>query len=452
MWRLYFANKSKRRRSRFRRTGLIESLEARTLLTVGLPDATDYATYLVLFEGDLADFNTADQLATARREFTDILQHTLNEPVSVRFNYTSAINAMAVWLTESQAEFVAELPTVADVLQDSSFTLQQNSATLTGAPQIWDGTALSAVEGTFGEGVLIGVIDSGIDFDNASFAAVGPVDGYQHTNPFGEGSFLGVCNPNNAGFNESYECNDKVVGAYDFTEDTAVNDSNFADHGTSVASIAAGNFVSTVVPGTSQATEISGVAPHANLISYDVCDSSDNCISSAILAAVDQAIADEVDVINMSIGGPTENPWAAVMATAMWNAHNAGIFVAVSAGNEGPEIASITAPADAPWVTAVASTDNRSITTIDINVVGTNVPPDLARISAIRGENLNVTTDLGPAAAVHVADVAPGDHLGSSAYPPDSLVGRIALIDRGSSFFSKRRCGTRGKPARWVWS
>lgn len=439
MWRLYSLYKNRRRRQRSFHRQLVESLEARTLLTFFGPDAPSYDTYLVVFddavESAASGSSAGDSSLWSHDDFTESLRQELGESVSVRFSYTNAIDAMAIWLTESQAQIVEDLPAVADVLLDSTFALQRNSAELTGAPEVWDGTALSNQTGTLGAGVLIGVIDSGIDFDNASFAQVGPVDGYQHTNPFGSGTFVGVCDPTSASFDESLACNDKVVGAYDFTPDTQINDSNFSDHGTSVAGIAAGNFVSTVVPGTNQATEVSGVAPHANLISYDVCDSNDNCSSSAILAAVDQAIEDGVDVINMSIGGPTENPWSAVMATAMWNAHNAGIFVAVSAGNEGPELASLTAPADSPWVTAVASTDTSFVTTINVDVVDADVPSLLTAIAALRGEDLDVTADLGPAPIIHVADVAPGDHLGSSTYAANSLAGRIALIDRGESLF-----------------
>lgn len=424
---------------------LVELLEQRRLLTAAIPDlqqtaelaSTDQSDYLVLFEDQSATSSTTAELETAHRQFAHQLEHLFGEPILVRYEYTNALNGLALSLTATQADQVASLPGVSSVIADAGFALQQNSAELTGAPGVWDGTALAGVDGTFGEGVLVGIIDSGIDFDNPSFAATGPIDGYVHSNPFGEGTYLGVCDPSHPDHDPAFACNDKIVGAYDFTDDTQINDPNFADHGTSVAGIAAGNFVNVTIPGTSSTDEISGVAPHANLISYDVCDSTDNCSSIAIVAAVDQAIEDGVDVLNMSIGGPTESPWSGVMAQAMWNAENAGIFVAVSAGNQGPGEGSITAPADAPWVTAVAATDSSVLTTVHVDAVGTSVPDSLLQISAIRGENLSIDSTLGPAPIVHVADVA-GDHLASSALPAESLTGHIALIDRGESLFETK--------------
>lgn len=454
MWPFFHSSKSRRQRRKqdpvwagqHASSRMVEILENRQLLTAVIPEvqslaqsaATDYADYLVLFEDQGQTTSSPTDLQSAHREFTQQLEHQFGQPILVRYEYTNAINGLALSLTVNQAQQIADLPDVSSVIADAGFTLQQNSAELTGAPGVWNGTALAGVDGTFGEGVLVGIIDSGIDFDNPSFAATGPVDGYVHTNPFGEGTYLGICDQNHPDHDPSFACNDKVVGAYDFTDDTLINDANFADHGTSVAGIAAGNFVNVTIPGTSTTDEISGVAPHANIISYDVCDSSDNCSSLAIVAAVDQAIENGVDVLNMSIGGPTDSPWNGVMAQAMWNAHNAGIFVAVSAGNQGPGEASITAPADAPWVTAVAATDSGVLTTVDIDVIGTNVPDSLLQISAIRGENLSINSDVGPASIIHVADLATGDHLASNALPAGSLTGRIALIDRGESLFETK--------------
>lgn len=465
---------------------VVQSLEARLLLTScpfashepefdELSDSEDfrehsasrYETYLVVFDGappaasdsgqawaahsaaagpgTAASRAASDSRAASQRlrdehhEFAQELEHQLGEAVQVRFDYTRALNGMALLLTERQAQQVAALPGVATVVQDSSLQRQQSSAQQIGAPALWDGSATGGVTGTMGEGVLVAIIDSGIDFDNASFAEVGPNDGYVHVNPFGAGSFLGVCDPAHPDYDASLGCNDKIVGAYDFTTDTTINDETYSDHGTSVAGIAVGNFVTVPVPGSSEVVQISGVAPHANIISYDVCDSTDSCSSSAIMAAVDQAIADGVDVINLSIAGVTENPWIAVMATALRNARDAGIFVAVAAGNDGPGDGTINGPADAPWVTSVAATLSDQFVISSIDVVGPGTVPDqLTGLTVTRGQNITISTDIGPAQIVHAVDIFPGDHLGSSPYPDGSLTGRIALIDRGTSLFATK--------------
>ena len=75
--------------------------------------------------------------------------------------------------------------------------------------------------------------------------------------------------------------------------------------------------------------------PHANVIAYDVC--SGGCPETAIVAGIDQAIADGVDVLNYSIGGDTPSEaWTDPDATGLLNARAAGIHVAASAGNRGP--------------------------------------------------------------------------------------------------------------------
>lgn len=435
---------SHRRRSMLRRSRslLSERSECQTLEVRLLLSATgsDRDTYLVLL--DDADTQLATSQAATRAdqqaEFLTDVQRFLDEPVELRFDYTNAINAVALLLTDQQADAIAEMSSVASVLKDASSRLQSNSAELTGAAGIWDGTAIGGgIAGTFGEGVLIGIIDSGIDFDNVSFAEVGPNDGYIHQNPFGDGVYVGIGNPSHPDYDPSLPFNNKLVGAWNFTSD-AINSSEDADHGTSAAGIAAGNFVTVPVPGTAATSEISGVAPHANIISYDVCTSLDDCSNSAIMAAVDQAIADGVDVINLSIGGGTEDPWDAVMASALLNAHAAGIFVAVSGGNEGPDAATLTAPADAPWVAGVAAVGVDDVARTSISVIGTNDHTSIASIRATPGEGITISETVGPAPVIHAADVSPGDPRGSSAYVSNTFAGSIALIDRGDSLFETK--------------
>src|SRR5690606_8820501 len=106
-------------------------------------------------------------------------------------------------------------------------------------------------------------------------------------------------------------CNAKLIGIYDFTTgegDAETNDGSDRDgHGTHVAATAAGNPV-TVNLDTGQYA-LSGVAPRANLVSYKACEGESKCRGSWTLAAINQAVADRVDVINYSIGGDPRNPW-----------------------------------------------------------------------------------------------------------------------------------------------
>ncbi len=96
---------------------------------------------------------------------------------------------------------------------------------------------------------------------------------------------------------------------------------------------------------------VSGIAPRAQVIAYRVCG-TDGCFSSDSAAAVQQAIIDDVDVINFSISGGS-NPYGDAVSLAFLDAYNAGIFVAASAGNSGPD--ADTTDHREPWVTTVAA-------------------------------------------------------------------------------------------------
>ncbi|MCP4511612.1 MAG: hypothetical protein GY826_35020, partial [Fuerstiella sp.] len=189
------------RRFAFGRSG-IQHLEVRMLLSATTAETSgtfaavdaEYTTYLVLLDEPDTALRSRDpaQLAEQHSAFAAHLDHVFEHSVHVPFDYTNVFNGVALLLTDQQAQQVAEMPTVTMVLPDASSELQGNSAELTGAANVWNGSATGGVGGTFGEGVLIGIIDSGIDFDNASFAAVGPNDGYVHVNPFGDGVYIGM--------------------------------------------------------------------------------------------------------------------------------------------------------------------------------------------------------------------------------------------------------------------
>lgn len=241
------------------------------------------------------------------------------------------------------------------------------------------GAASGAIAGYQGEGVVVGVIDSGINTGHPAFAEVGG-DGYRHLNPLGQGVFRGACDPANlpgvadgnpSGYNPAIRCNNKLIGAWTFAQTAPVpnaatgapspNDEN--GHGSHTASTAAGNVLLNVRLNGATFPRIAGVAPRASLIAYDVCGVLVNgayrpdCSSAAILAAIDQAVRDGVDVLNYSISG-NGNPWADPVELAFLGARAAGVVVSASAGNNGPTPGSVAHVS--PWLLSVAAaTHNR---------------------------------------------------------------------------------------------
>jgi uncharacterized repeat protein (TIGR01451 family) len=386
------------------------------------------------------------EIKSEQAELVSSISEVTGGSAKVLYRYTEAINGIAVNLTRAQAQKVSRLDGVAAVQVDFERELTTDKGPeWIGAPTIWDGTNVpAAFEGNKGEGVIVGILDSGLNPSNPSFADVVAEedggDGYDHTNPLGAGNYLGMCDESNeAQYLEGWGCNDKLIGYYNF-ENPAAGGDPFDDpydddgHGSHTGSTTAGNQVDATAyaaKGTpnefSVTSQIKGVAPHANIIGYDVCDGG--CQGYSILASINQAILDDVDVINYSIGSAAaSNPWTDPDAVAFLNAREAGIHVATSAGNAGPGAATLGSPGDVPWMTTVGATthDRKYVASVtDLASDAGAGPADIA------GAGLSGPTD----DAYPIVDAATinGNALCEAAKFPagTDFAGQIVLCDRG---------------------
>ena len=323
-----------------------------------------------------------EDLRRGQREMLAAVRSRLGREVAVRHQYTRAFNGMALELTPQEADRIATLPGVRTVQPEIKYRLQSDAGPAwVGAPGIWDGTQTGGLPGTKGEGVVIGIIDSGINMDHPSFADVGG-DGYNHTNPRGAGNYVGWCNPSDPNYDPSLVCNDKLIGVWSYPEwSSGPEDTN--GHGTQLAGVAAGNVLNVAVTASLMRT-ISGAAPHANLIAYNACGYYNYCYSSEVVAAIDQAVDDGVDVLNLSFAGDSYyGVWNDAVAQALLAAREAGVFIASAAGNGGSYFGSISSPASAPWVLAVGSTthNRRFSSTFRGLSGGSNPPPVVSGLS-----------------------------------------------------------------------
>jgi len=368
-------------------------------------------------------------------------------PVSKRMQH--AVNGIIVHVSREEAERFRNMPEVLLVEENRNVPLDTDTGPgLIGAPVVWDGTNPGAPGPYRGEGMVLGIIDSGINFGSPSFAATGPVDGYTHANPLGAGNYLGTCLP--GGVDEG-RCNDKLIGGYDFVcgapgnacvaanrEEPGFGDTN--GHGSHTASTAGGNVRDALYSGNT--IRISGVAPRANIIAYDVCYTEISsgrglCPSVSSVAAVNQALADGVvDAINFSIGGGVD-PWNDSVSLAFLNAVNSGIYVAASAGNSGP--GANTLGHNEPWVSSTAAAQHgRGGFSIAMSVTGpAPVPANLAPVLVNQGTGgvafaatLPGTTPLLISAGINTASD------GCAAYPANTFAGGIAVVRRGTCSFS----------------
>ncbi|KAL3849498.1 hypothetical protein ACJIZ3_011380 [Penstemon smallii] len=166
-------------------------------------------------------------------------------------------------------------------------------------------------------------------------------------------------------FNFTGGCNNKLIGARHFGngDGTPVD---FNGHGTHTASTAGGNFVRGAnLFGNADGTAV-GIAPMAHLAIYKVC--SPGCSESSIIAGIDAAIEDGVDVLSISLGGRFRSFIDNNIALGAFSAMEKGIFVSCSAGNSGPFNTSLSN--EAPWVLTVGAS------TIDRKLVSTAVLGD----------------------------------------------------------------------------
>lgn len=225
--------------------------------------------------------------------------------------------------------------------------------------------------GITGEGVIVGVIDTGIWPEHPSFADDGsypapPVsidDVDVNPDPEVE-EILPGCDFGSTEHNPedvAFDCNNKLIGARDMRSlynsiiGPELYDSarDFDGHGSHTASTAAGNAdVQAEIFGIDRGT-ISGIAHRAHVVMYKGCGDL-GCFGGDLADAIDQAVADGVDVINYSIGSSTPS-LDGPDDIAFLFAANAGVYVATSNGNAGNGASTVGGPASVPWITAVGA-------------------------------------------------------------------------------------------------
>lgn len=268
--------------------------------------------------------------------------------VRVRWRYGIVLNGLAVVAPASAARRIATLPGVADVFTSVRYrrALYRSPAVI-GAPQVWGPTLATA-----GDGIKIGVIDDGVDQSHPFLSPAG----FAIPPGFPKG-------------NRSYTTA-KVIVARSFPPAGASwryaklpFDPTESEHGTHVAGIAAGDH-DTTAPGPDGPVKVSGIAPRAYIGNYRVLTIPTGAFgldgnSPEIVAGIERAVRDGMDVINLSLGEPEISPSRDIVVRAINAAADAGVVPVIAAGNEydalGP--GSIDSPGSArKAITAAAAT------------------------------------------------------------------------------------------------
>ncbi|KAJ6895542.1 hypothetical protein NC651_021911 [Populus alba x Populus x berolinensis] len=275
----------------------------------------------------------------------EVVKDSSSENVLVR-SYKRSFNGFSAKLTSEEAQKLASKKEVVSIFPSTTLQLQTTRS--------WDfmgfNVTASGKRGTHSD-IIVGVIDTGIWPESESFNDDG----------FGPPprKWRGACEGG-----ENFTCNNKIIGARHYSFSSARDD---LGHGSHTASTAAGSIVKKAsFYGLAQGTARGGV-PSARISAYKVCGPG-SCQSSDILSAFDDAIADGVDIITISIGGNQAQEFDNdVIAIGGFHSMAKGILTLQSAGNDGPVSGSVASVA--PWIfTVAASSMDRRI--IDKVVLG----------------------------------------------------------------------------------
>ncbi len=264
-----------------------------------------------------------DDLAAAQAGVAARIRDAIPE-ARVRWRYRIVFSGLAVVLPAHTVDRLATVPGIARVHHGVRYAPSESQGVLAiKAPPLW-GAELS----TAGVGVKIGIVDTGLDHTHPFFDAQGypPLPGF----PKGQRTFT----------------TGKVIAARAFPPPRASwrfasrpFDPEGSSHGTHVAGIAAGNY-NTRAAG---AGSLSGVAPRAYIGNYKVLTIptggvGPNGNSPEIVAGIEAAVADGMDVINLSLGEPEVEPGRDIVVRALDAAADAGVVPAVAAGNDLDEL------------------------------------------------------------------------------------------------------------------
>jgi subtilisin family serine protease len=297
-------------------------------------------------------------LAAAQRTLQSRIANVL-PAATVRWHYSIVLDALAVDLPSAQVKRLSRLPGVARVypsvryhaLGETAPTLNQTPA-LIGAPTLW-GPSLA----TAGNGMKIGIVDDGVNQSHPFFSP----SGFTMPAGFPKG---------NTSFTTA-----KVIVARAFPPPSPKYananlpfDPDESEHATHVAGIAAGDHGTPASGGLT----VSGIAPKAYLGNYKVLTIPTisgvglDGNSPEIAKGIEAAVADGMDVINLSLGEPEIEISRDIVVKAIDGAAAAGVVPAIAAGNDfdGFGRGSIGSPGSAPRaITAAAATKSRVIAT-----------------------------------------------------------------------------------------
>jgi minor extracellular serine protease Vpr len=359
------------------------------------------------------------QLSAKRNDLKQWLR--ANAPrAKVTSQYDISLNAVAVQLNGTALETIAAAPMVEQARYNALYYPNlSESYKIINASGAWNAAGGRSVAGA---GVKIGDIDSGIDETHPFFDPTG------FSYPPGFPKCDAADSASHAADRDCKYVSPKVIVAkvfYNKAKNQNLDAQSIQDHGTHTAGDAAGVTGQTAVVNGVSIDDMSGTAPGAWLGNYNVFPGGVlSARSEDILNAVDAAIADGMDVLNLSLGGGYHGN-NDLLAMGLDNAVDAGLVVAVAAGNSGPGAGTLESPGRARKVITVGGSTNQHFVGQPLTYPaggGTTVGAAVGEFQPLPGASFNFFDTQ--------SDGCTGVGTGAS--------GTLAVIDRGSCTFSQK--------------
>ncbi|KAJ8651063.1 hypothetical protein MRB53_004086 [Persea americana] len=358
------------------------------------------------------------------KQWYDASLRSVSDSAEIMYTYDTVIHGFSTQLTEEEAEALEKQHGIVSILPETRYELHTTRTPMfLGLDMVANMFPASTSESD----LTVGVLDTGVWPESKSFddTGLGPVPS----------SWKGQCEEGK-NFKAATNCNRKLIGARFFSKgyeaiqgpiDESKESNSPRDddgHGTHTSTTAAGSAASDAnlfgyAPGIAR-----GMAARARVAMYKVCWIG-GCFSTDILAAMEKAIDDGVNVLSLSLGGGSPDYYRDSIAIGAFGAMEKGIFVSCSAGNAGPSSFSLSN--EAPWITTVgAGTLDRDFPAYVSLGNGMN----FTGVSLYNGTALP-DTSLPFVYAGNASNSTSGNLCMSGTLVPEKVAGKIVLCDRG---------------------
>lgn len=377
-------------------------------------------TYIVHMDKSSMPLSYDDHL-----QWYDSSIKAVSKSANMIYTYNNVIHGYSTRLTTTEAKSLEGQPGILLVQEELVYQLHT-----TRTPEFLglDESAAVKLEAGAVSEVIVGVLDTGVWPESKSFddTGLGPIPS----------KWKGTCEVGK-GFASS-SCNNKLIGARSFSQgyeaafgpiDETMESKSPRDddgHGTHTSTTAAGSAVTGASLFNYATGTARGMASHARVATYKVCWLG-GCFSSDILAGLEMAVSDGVDVLSLSLGGSVSDYFRDTVAVGAFSAMSHGIFVSCSAGNGGPTPESLSNVA--PWIATIgAGTLDRNFPANTILGNGKN----FSGASLYSGKML--MDSLVPVVyAAKASNSTSGTLCMTDSLDPEKVAGKIVVCDRGGN-------------------